>query len=237
MTSDCTPNFISGPVGCEMPSQNETKSRLKAGGTLFRSVDVGKSTNDISLSVNWRVCNNNTTNCNASLPSDTRNYNPATDNYCNVVGIYLAVYINNQLSYESSVPQTVDCGSPITWASAIPLLRFFLAGNPYVIMPPIDVQTDGTEPESTWDSSVDDADHLGEIPLTYLSGGDGLNSPPAQSELDAIRTGPAFTLYHIGDSEINTADGSLQTINDVKYWGGDDWKSFNSINPPSDCSS
>lgn len=43
------PNFVNGSTPCVLQTFNETKARLVAGGALFRSVDVGYATNNITV--------------------------------------------------------------------------------------------------------------------------------------------------------------------------------------------
>lgn len=232
----CTPNFIPGPTGCEMPSEDETKSRRLAGGTLFRSTLPGTAANNIMIGGKFKVCVNGTTSCPLAGYALT-DYNPAIHDECNVRAFELSIFFSGVLTWVIFVTQTKNCGSPITWNSGMAQLRSQLASAPTdfykIVMPVLDEQTNGSG--GTWNAGVDDADHLSPFSVLGLSGGSGISDSPTQAELDAIRTGPAFSLTNIRLSEKTTNDGSLVSINEVRYWNGTTWVGFDAVNPPVDC--
>jgi len=220
----CTPHFIPSSTGCVLPSEDETKSRLLIGGTLFRSRNPGFGANDISISCIWETADGNPPV--AGCPS-------------NIVNIILTV-VAPGYTQDYTVVQTVICESPINWTSAIPTLRINLAADPLSVidLPDSDIQTPGEVAGTTW-TSAEDAEFLSEFTQTSLSGGTGISDSPTQTELDVIRTGPGFTLTNIRLSEKTTNDGSMVSINKIRYWGGSpvSWQIFDSVNPPTGCSS
>jgi len=237
----CTPNFTPGTSGCIMPTYDENRARLKIGGTLFRSIDTGSNVNDITVECIWFVCIDDTVTC-STIGGNIRQYDSNIDTFCDTVAFEIIIYSSNVEVERYRVDQSVDCGSPITWTTGINSLRTTLSTNSaYVILPTQDVQTladDPNDPNRTWDTTQgDDADHLSEFPKTNLSVGSGINNNPSQSTLDAIRTGPGFTLINIGNSEIQNADGVVSNLNQPKYWNGIIWAVYDSINPPSGCDS
>ncbi len=229
----CTPTFTpltgSPPTleGCVMDSFTETRSRALVGGSLFRSVNVGTLTNIISIRNEWMV------NDPTGSPAELRQYNDMIDILADVTHTRLSVLVSGIVVEDYTVPQSpIFSVSPvsITWNTGLTQLRIDLAAaNSLVIMPSMDTGGDPTAVPLP----VVDADHLSEFSVQGLTGGSGHPVGPAHS----IRTGPAFALINIAESETNNADGSFSQLQEPRYWNGTCWKAFNSVSPPTACDS
>lgn len=211
------PDFVADATVCTLQVFSERKSRLEAGGTLFRSVEVGTPTNNISVSCEWQTIGGVQT----SIPDDVAQVKVIITD-----GVTIETYITPQ-SY--SDPNWV--------VNAIPNLRDQInTTNPssLIRMPEFDTNEQFVEPVDI--VTLVDADHLAEFVATNLSGGNG---SPEVAGLSGLRTGPVFSLVLIDSSEINNEDGKFDNIDEPRYWGQVDgspvtldWLSFT---PKGDC--
>lgn len=222
------PDFVSGSEGCSLTTFNESKARLLIGGTFFRSIGIGSNQNNISVESVWQVDD-----------GGLRDYNGATDLETDVVEVLVTIRINGIVQAPSPyhVPQvgvTVTGGSPefnyTNWTtSAIDGLRTLLSSSIILNMPDIDLKVDGAGSPNTWNRFVDEGSHLTEFSAS-LSGGSGGPADGTQDFTD-IRTGPIYNLVFIVESEVNTDDGSVDDVNELRFWNGNCWKPFDSNAP------
>ena len=220
---DFTPSVDAEGPDCSAPGFIETRARLFAGGTFFRSVNAGATQNRISVEY--------------VIPVST---------------IVLNVYYKDVLreSFDSgltpeppppplgSPPSAADCTGTVAKA-----LRTMVNGtSQYIEMPPID--HGGTEfgprlfQASNGASQTppgDDCDNL--FGPTYLSGGSG--PPRTSAGLAAIRTGPERSMVILRRTEIITktaADPGLlvdpPANQKVRQWDGEEWVPYV---PNADC--
>jgi len=191
------PDFVAGATLCTLQVFSERKSRLEAGGTLFRSVEVGTPTNNISISCEWQTALGEQT----SIPDDVTQ---------------VEVVITDGTTIETyNTPQSYT--DPNWVVSAIPDLRNQInTTNPssLIRMPEFDTDERFVEPVDIVDTV--DADHLAEFTAPNLSGGNGA---PDVAGLVGLRTGPSFSLVLIDSSEINNDDGTFDNIDTPIYWG------------------
>lgn len=216
-----TPVFVPGNAGCSLPIHTEEKSRLLIGGSFFRSKDVGFLANDIQVASEWQVDD-----------GGWRAYNASTDTLDDVKQVELTVTDGIITEPYYVAAQEGSIGSPTWISSGISSLRSQLATSVLIEMPTIDLQTPGTNPgDDTWNSALDDDDHLEQFSLTNLTGGN--EGPITQAGLNNIRTGPSFSMVYISSSEINNSTGILEDVNETRYWNGSCYKGYSSIVP--DC--
>ena len=188
-----TPDFTAGPASCVLQTGVEKRSRRVAGGSFFRSVEVGSTNNGIEIEciVTPDVGNSE----NVEFKYTDQNGNPQTP-------------ITFAQEYDA-------IGTPPSCLlNGINQLRAALAGNSILTMPTIDTQ-------QPWNSTLDDA----ECKLTSFGPFNllGASGPPVPSS--AIRTGPSYTLYHIGGSEDGVSDGTIAASNYIIEWDGNAWVS------------
>lgn len=217
-----------------MPAANAVRARALIGGTLFRSIGTGATSNLISLTNTWQVP------VVAGNPMVLRDYISGSDSVCDVVATRLDVFNDGILYNSYSVTQIIEppgsppiCVAGGAIVNGIAELRSILNGAAsLVVMPPIDTPT-------TFGTIINDGPALLEFKTpVFLSGGGGINTAPSQMELDLIRTGPFFTLTHIRQSEDDgdpLNDGSIFEINETRYWNGACWVAFDTINAPESC--
>lgn len=209
------PTFVAGTTPSLLQETDETRARLVAGGSFFRSVDVGPYTNNIQVTSTWEVND-----------GGWRVYNPGAPDFDTLLDIGRV-----RLSLSTGVPaqdesytatQTYTGGSPAWTVNAIPSLRTQLSSSNLVTMPVSDIQ-------QPWNIGLD-ADHLEEFD-SFLAGGTG--GPTTPTGLAGIRTGPAQSLIYIKNSEINSSDGSMNALQITRYWNGACWKAYDPLSP--DC--
>ncbi len=196
-----TPPFVAGTSPSLIGSGDITRSRLVAGGTFFRSVDVlfASNVNDIILQCVVVFTGIEGTDTNVYDVDFT-----ITDPVGNITIIPTFTQ-----KYNTDINSCVQNG--------VSILRSLLASNSIVNMPTTDVQ-------QSWNASSNDSDCLlSSFGPTKMSGGAGV-----PTDTDSIRSGPAFTLFHVYESEENNANGSLTLLNQMIEWDGTQW-----INHPS----
>jgi len=222
-----TPDFTAGNTGCTLPTAvSETRGKLTAGGTFFRSIEFGSHVDNINITATYQVGG-------AGSPDSWRDYNtgsPAFDVFTDIVGV--KVVITDGITTEPYyISQEAFGESPEAgWsANGIDELRTKVGGSALITMPALDNN-------GGWDKNTDEDNHL-EAFSGSLNGGTGA----PVTGLGSIRTGPFYTLYHIQDSEDD--NGDTYTANVVRYWNGASWNAFSSTspecadpnNPPTDC--
>jgi len=239
---------MAGTEGCTLTTTTEGRARLKAGGTLFRSLAFNTIVNGIEINSKWQVEAGSPP---IGSPSGWIDYNsgsPSFHTFADLVGVKLTITLGTTIEVFYAT-QTVDTtGSPGEWTwneNGIKELRTKInnitEGSSLISLPELDAKT-VVLPSSTWDASLDDADHMSEFgngsPVLSLSGGFG---PPHETNLlKNIRTGPALTLIFITESE--DIAGVVITPDETRYWNGACWKSHNPTIPdcagsPPDCGS
>jgi len=210
------PGFVAGPESCVLSSFTESRGRLTAGGTFFRSISFGPATDNIQISTKWVV--------NSGSPVEY--YNSGTHALSDVERVELVITESTNSPVYYYAPQTyvTPTGSPLVggWTiSAIGELRNQL--SLVVNMPNKDVP-------AGWDntgSPVDDADHLGEFDENLTGGSYG------NPILVDIRTGPALSMIFIDTSEDIGTGATIEGNFGIRYWNGACWKLDDLINP--DC--
>ncbi len=222
------PTFTPSAVDCVLPSYNESRARLVAGNVVWRSIDAGPSENDITVQVEWLDGSGDVTTfellCETVRLTVTKNA---------VVEVYTAA-------------QSASIGTMGTvWVSGIPSLRSQLDSSSTLVTIPIEDGETGLAPgppgtpiieQVTPDftqqvlSTISTGDHLDIIdPPQNLSGGVG--GPTDASGLAAIRTGPAYSMIHIAESDVNSDVGIPQLVNETRYWNGACFVDHDPANP------
>ena len=178
-----TPDFTASSTPCTLQTTTESRSRLVGGGTFFRSVDVQTAYDVDNIKLECTV---------TAAPSEGDN--SVDDVEFKVTDAFSVVTTYNfQQKYD-----TVEMSCTLNGVSQ---LRSLLSNNPIVNMPILDTQ-------QPWNSSIDDSDCLlSSFGSTNMSGGNG---PPVPTI--AVRTGPAYSLFHISDSEIVTITFTVATL-------------------------
>ncbi len=215
------PTFTASSQDCIMPKCNETRARLFAGGTFFRSIIAGTSENFIYLGITNPV--NNT----FVLKVERRD-----------------VVTGTVIETETySVDESVMVGIPPApdQSTAIPALRNLVNTNSLMIrMMPRAIDATGlvvTPPPDMYDSTGDDStiSIFSSIPL---QGAQGAPSPPPPT----LRTGPERALYYVesseyhsplypGDISFDNSDGHLSAVYKTIEWNGDlqSWIHYNAF--------
>lgn len=209
------PDFEPGTTSCNIQSFTERRSRLTIGGSHFRSIYAGSLGDSVTVSCVWQY----------SIGGSPETWVNTTD-YTQVErvevtisdGITTEVYHAYQ-SYTFTSPQGWD-------VSAIPSLRSEINANSAIIYMPFE--------DRSWNASTDDADFLNLFPATNLSGGAAALPDSPLTHMPKIRTGPVYDIVHIRQSEIPNGaiadkgnDGSLHDIDELYFWDGNAWVSFN----------
>jgi hypothetical protein len=224
-----TPNFTAGVEGCTLPTAPaETRGKLTAGGTFFRSIEFGSHVDNINISATYQVGG-------AGSPDSWRDYNtgsPTFDAFTDIVGLRVVITdgstTENYYILQEALGESPDAGWSV---NGITELRSKISASSTLVTMP-DLDNNGG-----WDKSTDEETILGAFSGS-LSGGTGA----PVTGLGSIRTGPFYTLYHIQDSE--DIDGNTYTANVVRFWNGASWNSFSSTSPsncanpndpPTDC--
>lgn len=192
-----TPNFTAGPTPCTLPSYPlVTKSRLQAGGTLFRSVQTGGAAN----------VNNITLQC-VVTPVSTVGF-VVTENVDFTITDPFGVVYNIP-----TITQIYDGGSPeVCIQNGFSQLRTALNSNPVVDMPLDDTVGSG------WTAAMNESFCL----ITAFGPTNMAGATVLPDGSGTIRTGPAYTLAHIVDAETG-ATGEVTTVDAISEWDGDQW--------------
>lgn len=215
------PTFTASATMCTLPEYNELRSRVAAGGTFFRSSDVGAQMNNIQVSCVYEIFSGG-----EWIPGGIG----SPYSFSGRAHLVLDNGIDTQDYYATL--NAFKGGSPIQiiWSDGgIADLRAQLEiGSPLVRMPIYDI----VQPWKYGSPEVGvDSDHISEFSIN-LSGGSGGPDGTIRANLDAIRTGPAYTSVYIKYSERNTVDGSQLLLGEVQYWNGACWKFDDPANPP-----
>jgi len=200
-----TPNFAASGEICVLQTTKEvTKARKEAGGTFFRSVKDGGSGN----------VNNITLECLVTAGSP-----PGTDNVVFKITDIDAIEVVDRTVY--TIEFTQDSGSPCSIGDdGIKKLRGILnAGSPNYPYPVIMPEVDNEQP---WDAATQDA-HCTIAEFTPAVSMGGAKVLPDGSV--SIRTGPAFTLFHIQTAETGTK-GEITDVNALSEWDGVQWIAY-----------
>jgi len=208
---DYTPDFIAGPTPCALPSvQTATKARLEAGGTFFRSVEDGGTADVNQIKLQCIV---------TPITIDV----PAGEVWSSVDFI-----ITNPDNVVTNIPtftQKIDVsGSPnVCVYNGFAHLRAALTSNGVVNMPVDDSAIAGAG--SGW-KQIDDE---GFCMLTTFGPTNMAGSLPSTPASPTGRTGPTFTLLHVGDIEEGAKGEITIAVNRLSEWDGTKW-----IGHPSD---
>lgn len=216
--------FVAGPESCVLSVFQQTRARLVKGGAFFRSTSFGPTADTISITSTWQV--------GEGSPVVWRDFVSGSDPLTSVGQVKLIVTVGSQMPIEYTAAQTYTT-SPNTWdVSAIDGFRtkFEGVGSPLVYPEPISLPiTDNIQP---WVGATDDADHLGEFTATFLSGGEFRDADDNAPDIMDIRTGPAFTMIYIGETEDDVGE-RVPGDGIVRYYNGACWKVDDLANP--DC--
>jgi len=246
----CDPIFIPGTEGCVLPTGIEQKAKLLTSiglGNFYRSINASSEENNISVSNTWMVPDG----LGGFIP-----YNDAVDTPCDVVSTTLVIFvnliavanINVSLNFSSSDPFCV-LPPPVVGDNGITAMRSIINDNvpphpdyPFpIVMPLEDIPSNWFSASPPAPGITVEAESLEELTITPLSGGTGLNLNPPLTPPGQIRTGPAFTLSHVTESDVSADplnNGVLGSANSrTVYWNGMCWKPFDSVNQPTACDS
>jgi hypothetical protein len=186
--------------------QNEWRARLDAGGTFFRSKDVGSEQNAITVQVQL------------SAPTPPHNVTLTVRK-----GAITEVYTAPQdYSEEFNGPDGAFSGYNVT-VDAIAAIRTQVNASSALIEMParnFDVVDaagiDGDTGRAVRGIEGPGADGVFTVlAQTNLAGGSSVASSPA-----GIRTGPDRTLIHVNRSERNNANGAVTEVNSMMQWSG-----------------
>ena len=192
--------FVAGPQSCVLPSGDVKRSRLAAGGSFYRSVETGATSDVNNISLTCTVTFRETV-------GDIDFYDVVFD-YTDDTGAPQPTI---------TVEQRYDTLNTIYTLNGITQLRAALSGNSIVRMP-----TDDSGTAGSGYTSVSDADHISSFSGT-MSGGLQLPvSGGSPVDLDTIRTGPTYTLAHIAQSD-TAENGDWVDINAISEWDGSQW--------------
>lgn len=214
------PKFKPGGESCRIQTFNETRARLVAGGSFFRSKDVGAQWNSINLTTVIAAANSGMFN-NPS-PTTHPNWNPIWSGTGTiVVELRIQHDYTNYLNYYYITQGQVNAVPPPECTVHAPtLLRAQVNSdiNTIIEMPVNDVIV-------PWDSSVDELTTcLISSFSSNMSGGD--NGPADPS---SVRTGPEKAIIYINQSEKNSPTGVLQDIQELREFNGEYWIPYNPI--------
>lgn len=225
-TYNYRPSFIASAQDCIMPKSNETRARLFAGGTFFRSIDVGTAMNYIYLEItnpinNTFVLTVNRHNPSTGIITETETY---TVQESVIVGTP-AVPPDPNISGDPGTPAGAD------QSTAIPALRSQVNTNSLMIrMMPRAIDPLGVPViplPDIYDSGADDSS-ISIFPTTPLSGANGAPTPPPST----LRTGPERSMFYVesseyhsplypGDIPFDNSDGHLSAVYKTIEWNGD----------------
>lgn len=242
-----SPPFVAGNESCILQSFSESRARLAAGGTFFRSVNFGSYANNIQISSTWQVLN-------AGSPVTYSDYDVGIHDLFDVARVELIITRPDGLLEIYHADQSY-VGSPLYWSTnAIPALRELigsgvlltcpdegspLCGSPLEGSPVCGSPLEGcvTSPLVTESivsmptgdvGSITNDDHLSEFTNTNLTGGSYGNPT-----LTNIRTGPTLSMIFISGSENLITGKTISGNFGVRYWNGACWKLDDLTNP--DC--
>jgi len=194
-----TPNFTAGPAPCVLPSiQTATKSRLQAGGTFFRShTDAG--TDEVNTIKLRCVVTPISIISGVRTESVVLTITPPTGSAYSLPAITQVI--------NESVSPDVCVG-----LSGFAQLRTALTSDNYVDMPVDDSGGSG------WVVADEAYCMITAFIETPMAG-----ALPASGAAPTGRTGPAYTLLHVGDIE-DQANGSVSiAVNRLSEWDGTQW--------------
>lgn len=210
------PKFTPSAESCRIKSYSETRARLSAGGTFFKSKSVGDQLNSIALTMNISTLTLN--GFSNPSPSTHPNWNGSWSSSTLVVELKVEHTYSNYLNYYYVAQGSQDLLSLpaivcLTHAPSLLRAQVTADTNAIIEMPTIDTL-------SGWNSSVAELTVclLTAFPTTNLSGGD---SGPAGS--NGVRTGPEKAIIHIKQSEINSPTGTLQNVQQLRSFDGTNW--------------
>lgn len=216
MNNNWHPKYVSSPVSCRIQTFNETRARLIAGNTFFRSKDVGDYLNSVNLEIIISTLPLN--EFNNPSPTTHNRWNNSWNSSTIVVELTVTHEFTNYIDYYYVEQGDINLSPPpYCDINAIDDLRFQISNdiNAIIEMPTIDVQ-------SGWNASINEnnACSLSEF-TANLSGG---SSGPFGAI--GIRTGPEKAIIFINQSEKNSPNGSLQDIRQLREYNGVSWIPF-----------
>ena len=185
------PTFDASLGPCVLTQGDVNRSRLTKGGTFFRSVETGATSNVNNIAV---VC----------TVTQTSGDGTANDVYSVVIN-----YTDEEGAAQPAVSanQTYDNVGGSWTSSPMASLRIQLSGSSVMTMPADDTKSSG------WLASSMDADHMTTF-ADNLSGGVGIPDYTV-----GIRTGPTFALFHVGFDD-SADNGDQVEVNATKEWDG-----------------
>lgn len=211
------PKFTPSSESCRIQSHNETRARLSAGGSFFRSKGVGSQWNSANLTM--KVSTLTLNGFSNPSPNTHPNWNGSWTSSTLVVELKVEHLYSNYLNYyyvTQGQEATFPLPPPITCVTHAPSMmrtQVNADSNSIIEMPNIDTPTG-------WDSSIAELEVclLSAFSTTTLLGGD---SGPAGA--GGIRTGPEKAIIYINQSEINSPTGVLQDVQQLREFDGNIW--------------
>lgn len=219
MTTSWKPKFKPSSESCKIQSYSETRARLLAGGTFFRSKLVGSQWNSIVLTLT--VSTLNAAGFLNPSPSTHPRWNVSWSNTTSVAELTVQHTFSNYLDYYYVQQGLVNVIPPPECTRHAPdALRTQVNTDTLAIieMPTNDVQ-------APWNSSVDELTTC--LLTTFTSSMSGGDSGPAGAA--NVRTGPEKAIIYINQSEINSPTGVLQDIQELREFNGSVWVAYTGI--------
>jgi hypothetical protein len=209
-----------------MPKTNETRSRLWAGGTFFRSISAGSAMNFIELTIS-----NPTGNV---FVLTVNRLDPITNNILEqeIYTVTEAVILGAPaIPPDPNIPNDPGTPAGTDKSSAIPALRSLVNTNSVLIkMKERAIDADGIPvipPPDIYDTGGD-ASSISAFSSVLMSGASGAPIPPPST----LRTGPERSMFYVesseyhpplypGDPSFNNEDGHLSPVYKTIEWNGD----------------
>ena len=186
------PDFVAGSESCVLQSGNVTRSRLIAGGSLFRSVETAGSADVNNITLQLIVGS------------------PVTDGDIDTSTLDLIVSGPMVGSPVITISTTQAWNTNLSSCSlnGVDRLRAaVLVADTIITMPPVDIP-------STWTDSTCLMTSFTET----MSGGAGLPiSGGSPVSFESIRTGSTYNLYHVANAD-TVEDGSNEAVNAISAW-------------------
>ena len=229
---DYTPiGFVPGPEDCVLPTLVEQKSRLTAGGTLWRSRDTGVPA---TVELRWFYWDNNlnkyavTTNKDDITIDGGTSRPPIPSNPPKAVVTFTDPVSNNTWDFESPqyiltwtemtnpVPPALPVEEEIVeYVTATPGLRSQINFSEFVTLP---MQDDVEEYDSSQDPDI--IGHFATSNTVFvdprIDGKFVLAGAPADPS--SIRTGPTYTIANLDSTERYNNTGTMTPLNGLSAY-------------------
>jgi len=215
------PNFQPGEEPCTIQTFNETRSRLLGGSAFFRSKDVGAQWNSITLQIIQDV--SPYTNFNNPTPpalSGTQIELTVIHTYSNYSNYYYAQQGADDGGAVNPTPPPATLPPTTCTVSAKSLLRAQITSDSLSI---ITMPTD--DAQQSYDASIAEditqtatACKITQFGPTPMAGGS--SGPPGAI---GVRTGPQRAIISINQSEINSPEGVMQDVQELREFNGEFW--------------